>query len=63
MPIDTHLRWLKTEDLSPVAKRFATFCKDDIEQYKNDKNFELDIYQDAIRFVVKRLHQKTIDSS
>ena len=63
MPIDTHLRWLKTENLSPVAKRFAEFCKTDITQHENDENFELDVYQDAIKFVVARLHQETVDST
>ena len=62
MSINTHLRWLKTENLSPVAKRFAEFCKTDIIQYEDDENFELDIYQDAVKFVVTRLHQDTLDS-
>lgn len=63
MPIDTQLRWLKIDNLSPTARRFAEFCKTDIQQYKDDDEFDLDIYQDAVRFVVQKLHQKTVDSA
>ena len=58
MPIDTQLRWLKTDDLSQVAKRFAEFCKEDLKQYENDDAFDVDIYQDAIKLVLEKLNDK-----
>lgn len=58
MPIETKLRWLKTDDLSQIAKRFAEFCKEDIKQYENVENFDIDIYQDAVKLVINKLNKK-----
>lgn len=58
MPIDAKLRWLKTDDLPQVAKRFAEFCKEDIKQYEDDDTFDADIYQDAIKLVLEKLNNK-----
>jgi len=57
MPINTQLRWLKTDNLSQVSKRFVEFCKRDIEQYADDDNFDPDIYQDAIKLIIKKLEK------
>ena len=59
MSIDSQLRWLKTDDLPQVAKRFAEFCKEDIKQYKDDESFDADVYQDAIKLVLEKLSNKT----
>ena len=61
MPIENELRWLKTDNLSQVAKRFAEFCKDDIKQYENNDSFEVDIYQDAVKQVIDKLNTKATD--
>ena len=57
MPLDTQLRWLKTDNLSQVSTRFVEFCKNDIKQYEGDDTFDGDIYQDAIRLVIKKLEE------
>ena len=57
MPIDTQLRWLKTDNLSQVSKRFAEFCKHDIKQYENNNEFDAGVYQDAIKLVIDKLEK------
>lgn len=54
MPIDAQLRWLKTDNLSQVSKRFAEFCKNDIKQYESNDGFDPDIYQDAIKLIIEK---------
>jgi len=58
MPIENKLRWLKTDDLSQIAKRFAEFCKEDIKQYEGVEDFDVDVYQDAVKLVINKLDKK-----
>lgn len=57
MPIDTELRWLKTDNLSQLSKRFTEFCKNDIKQYEGDDAFDVAVYQDAIKLVIEKLEK------
>lgn len=58
MPIENKLRWLKTDDLSQIAKRFAEFCKEYIKQYEGVEDFDVDVYQDAVKLVINKLDKK-----
>lgn len=58
MSIETQLRWLKPENLSQTSARFAEFCLSDVKQYENDENFDIDIYQEAIKRVIEKLEKE-----
>ncbi len=54
-----YLRWLDEEKLTTkVAKRFATFCDEDIEQRANAENFDANIYEDAMKLVIDHFEGK-----
>jgi len=61
MASELELRWLKTTDLKGAAKRFAVFCKEDIKTQAESGQFNLDVYQDAIKIVLSKLdHSVTL---
>jgi hypothetical protein len=55
MASELELRWLKVNELKGAAKHFALFCKDDIEKQADQKEFDLTVYQDAIKLVLSKL--------
>lgn len=55
MSAELELRWLKTEHLSGTVKRFAEFCKDDVKKQSQQSDFDLPVYQDAIKQVIEKL--------
>jgi len=56
MATTKYLRWLQADNLTTnVAKRFAEFCKDDVEERAADEHFDMEIYEDAVRLIVDRL--------
>jgi hypothetical protein len=55
MASELELRWLKVDDLKGAAKHFALFCKDDIQKQADQKGFDLNVYQDAIKLVLSKL--------
>lgn len=55
MASELELRWLKVDDLKGAAKHFAVFCKDDIQKQADQKGFDLNVYQDAIKLILSKL--------
>lgn len=55
MSAELELRWLKTDNLTGAAKRFAVFCKEDIHEQSQTDDFEINKYQDAIKLVLEKL--------
>ena len=55
MSAELELRWLKTASLRGASKRFAEFCKDDIQKQSEKEDFDLGIHQDAIKQVLQKL--------
>lgn len=61
MASELELRWLNTQELKGAAKRFSVFCKEDIKSQADSENFELDVYQDAIKLILSKLdHSLTL---
>lgn len=59
MPTSKYLRWLKEDQLTTkVARRFACFCEEDIEQRAKNEAFDADIYEAAVRLVLDKLEEK-----
>lgn len=59
MATSKYLRWLKTDDLqTEVAKKFITFCKEDIDTRSKQEGFEADIYEDAVKLIIEKLEGK-----
>lgn len=58
MSAKMELRWLKEDNYQGASQRFVKFCKKDIsQQAKENKNFDLDIYESSIRLILKKLEQ------
>ena len=55
MASELELRWLKVDDLTGAAKHFALFCKEDIQTQSDQKEFDLNVYQDAVKLVLSKL--------
>lgn len=56
-----YLRWLNEDQLTTkIARRFAAFCDEDVEQQARMENFDAGIYEDAVRLVLERLESKRI---
>ena len=56
MVASKYLRWLKEEGLTTkVAKRFAEFCEEDVEQRSNADTFDAEVYEEAVKLVIDRL--------
>ncbi|MEE9444429.1 MAG: hypothetical protein V3V19_02050 [Cocleimonas sp.] len=55
MSAELELRWLKTDRLRGANKRFAEFCKEDIQKQSKQEGFDLDVHQDAIKQVLQKL--------
>ena len=59
MAASKYLRWLKEDELTTkVAKRFAKFCEEDIEQRSNADTFDAEVYEKAVKLVIDRLEGK-----
>lgn len=55
-----YLRWLNEDDLTTkIAKRFAAFCDEDVEQRSSAESFDAEIYEDAVKQILERLEGKT----
>lgn len=62
MSSELELRWLKTGELKGAAKRFAEFCKQDVKTEVDQVDFDMAVYQDAIKLVLSRLdHSLTVE--
>lgn len=55
MSAKLELRWLKTENVKGAAKRFAEFCKEDVQEQSVLDNFDLEKYQSAVKLVMRKL--------
>jgi hypothetical protein len=55
MAAELELRWLKTESVEGAVKRFAEFCKEDIREQSQQKGFDVDKYQEAVKLVLQKL--------
>lgn len=59
MAATKYLRGIKSHTLhSEVAKRFLAFCRQDVKQRSQEKTFNAEIYEDAVRLVIDRLQQQ-----
>lgn len=56
MSAELELRWLKTDNERGTAKRFSEFCKQDIRQQSESEDFDISMYQDAIKIVLNKLN-------
>lgn len=64
MATSKYLRWLKEDELTTkVAKRFASFCEEDIEQRAKDEAFDADVYEAAVRLVLDKLEDKDVKAT
>lgn len=61
MASELELRWLNTQELKGAAKRFSVFCKEDIKSHADSDDFDLSIYQDAVKLILSKLdHSLTL---
>ena len=59
MAASKYLRWLKEDELTTkVARRFAEFCEEDIEQRSNVDTFDAEVYEEAVKLVIDKLEEK-----
>lgn len=55
MSAELEMRWLKTENMHGVAKRFAKFCKEDVREQSEKEDFDIEKYQNAVKLILKKL--------
>lgn len=55
MSAKLELRWLNIKKTKGAARRFAEFCKEDIQDQSKQDNFNLEKYQDAVRLIIRKL--------
>ena len=55
MSVELEMRWLKTDKIRGAAKRFASFCKEDVKVQSESAEFDIDMYQDAVKLVLQKL--------
>jgi hypothetical protein len=55
MSAELELRWLKTESVRGAARRFASFCKEDVREQAKLEDFDIEKYQDAVKMVLEKL--------
>ena len=58
MAAELELRWLKIDGMEGSLKRFAEFCKMDIREQSKQADFDVDLYQDAVKMILKKLDNK-----
>ncbi len=47
--------WLKKMEFSGPARSFAEFCVTELERRSSDEDFDPEIYEEAVRLVLKKL--------
>jgi len=55
MSAKLELRWLNIKKTKGAAKRFAEFCKKDVQYQAQQNDFNLEKYQDAVRLIIRKL--------
>ena len=55
MSANLELRWLKIDELTGAAKRFAEFSKEDIKEQGNEENFDIKKYEAGVKLVLGKL--------
>ena len=55
MSANLELRWLKIDELTGAARRFAEFSKEDIKEQGKEENFDVKKYEAGVKLVLGKL--------
>lgn len=55
MSVNLELRWLKVDELTGAAKRFAEFSKEDIKEQGKEESFDIKKYEAGVKLILGKL--------